>query len=457
MKNTFKEFYEISNNEKRKLLSKAVIVLDTNVLLNLYRYSKSTRDGWLNTLKQLKERIHIPYIVGLEYQKNRLKVIHSEEKDDKQTEKEIDTHLSKFIGLIEQRRKYSETISNIREKIENLKQTIKENHKEHPDYKKADLIRNQYDIIFKNSIGEKFTENEIEEISKKGKERFKNKTPPGYEDYKKEENIDGTGKYGDLVIWESIINFAKENKTPIIFVTDDDKEDWWTILNNKIISPRIELIKEFQERTQQQYYQYSPKQFLRYINDHLEEKIDKESIEETEIKSTASRLSSLEKYIRNMIRTYRHNPNNGELFTELLNYINSKGSIISENEAIEISKYINELVKSSGRTSYFFDNDLNANQLSNYYSSSEIDNFLPRNSDITMEVTDNFTNYYIPNNSNQSFSNYELAINQNDGFLSKKCNVCGKSFNKKNSSGFLGKHELKKVCPSCIKKYQNKK
>jgi len=40
-------------------------------------------------------------------------------------------------------------------------------------------------------------------------------------------------KFGDLIIWKEMIEKAKAEKRPIIFVTDDGKSDWWHIHSSR--------------------------------------------------------------------------------------------------------------------------------------------------------------------------------------------------------------------------------
>ena len=48
MRNAIKEFIEPSDYEKHNLWENAIFVFDTNVLLNLYRYSAKTRNSLLD-------------------------------------------------------------------------------------------------------------------------------------------------------------------------------------------------------------------------------------------------------------------------------------------------------------------------------------------------------------------------------------------------------------------------
>lgn len=53
----------------------ALVVVDANVLLNLYRYNESTRDDLLGLLDKLGDRLWAPHQVLHEFWRNRLNVL----------------------------------------------------------------------------------------------------------------------------------------------------------------------------------------------------------------------------------------------------------------------------------------------------------------------------------------------------------------------------------------------
>jgi hypothetical protein len=56
MRNAFPSYYRSSTDELKELWSDATFIFDANVLLDLHRYSKPTRDEFLSVLKKyLKE------------------------------------------------------------------------------------------------------------------------------------------------------------------------------------------------------------------------------------------------------------------------------------------------------------------------------------------------------------------------------------------------------------------
>lgn len=100
MRNALKEFLEPSNIEKRQLWEKAIFVFDTNVLLNLYRYSAKTRNSLLDAFESLKDRVWLPYQVAYEFMKRRCEVIYETVQRYDQFEKEIQSFSQKAADIL---------------------------------------------------------------------------------------------------------------------------------------------------------------------------------------------------------------------------------------------------------------------------------------------------------------------------------------------------------------------
>ena len=72
MNTRYPEYKQLTSDAINAIWGKAVIVLDTNILLNLYRYSEETRDDILAVMESMKDRLWMLYQVGLEYFNNRI-------------------------------------------------------------------------------------------------------------------------------------------------------------------------------------------------------------------------------------------------------------------------------------------------------------------------------------------------------------------------------------------------
>jgi PIN like domain len=73
VKRHFKEWYSPSEEELKQLWLKGTIVLDSNVLLQLYQYAPATLTEFFSVLDKAKERLWLPHQVGVEYHRNRAK------------------------------------------------------------------------------------------------------------------------------------------------------------------------------------------------------------------------------------------------------------------------------------------------------------------------------------------------------------------------------------------------
>jgi DNA repair exonuclease SbcCD ATPase subunit len=77
-----------------------------------------------------------------------------------------------------------------------------------------------------------------------------------------------------------MIEKAKVEMRPVIFISDDAKEDWWWIHKGRKLGPRPELIEEFQAGSDQDFHMYEFGQFLRFAADRFQE--IKEGVNEVE-------------------------------------------------------------------------------------------------------------------------------------------------------------------------------
>jgi hypothetical protein len=291
MRDLFPGYYQPTEQEFDELWKECIFSFDTNVLLHIYRYSPKTRERLFDILEKLQERIWIPHQVGYEFHKNRLTVISQQSnaydkivkilEDNLKIEKignikkDLDTYekdykkhsmieVKKISGDIQT--KIKELIIGVIESVKNDLQDLKENH---PDLSKEDIFHNKIIEILNGRIGNPYSD--LLYIYRLAEERFKYSIPPGYEDAKKKPVPD---MYGDAILWLQLIDYAKSEKKPIIFVTDDDKEDWWLESGGKTISPRPELVQEMLTEAGVKFYMYSADRFLDYAQKflHLSEK-----------------------------------------------------------------------------------------------------------------------------------------------------------------------------------------
>lgn len=273
MKKSFKEFYPLTKHETEKLRRRCVFIFDTSFLLNLYGRSEKTTNKILNILKDLKKknRIWIPHQFAYEYQKNRIGTIRG-------LQKSCDQLLQKIVA--------KDSV------ILEIKKTIKEKNKFYESLYGKDTIRNELTTIFDSNIGNKLDKPEEQKIINEAQERYNKEQPPGCEDYKNKKTYE---RYGDLLGWQQIIKYAKENKKPVVFITDDIKDWCWATSDKEIIiGSHPQLIKEIKKEAGVLFSVYNTEGFINFIgkkvskdiNDEIKESSKKRYIEEEEVVAT---------------------------------------------------------------------------------------------------------------------------------------------------------------------------
>lgn len=273
MKDKFVGYIPYDDKIFKDLWDSSTFVVDANILLNLYRYTKDTQTEVINCLDKISERLWIPYNTADEYIKNRISVISDQQKIYEEIKRKVDFSSQK--KAIENIRHVTinpdiilKELNDCEEKINNILEDYKING---DDFFRKDTVLEKVLDLFNNKVGEKVDEKRLDELKKEIDERYASKIPPGYEDEKK----DSEKKYGDCINWFSIINYAKEKQCNIIYITDDTKEDWISRECGKTLGPRAELLSEFYYKTEgKRIYIYSTKGFLenfrRYVNNHEE-------------------------------------------------------------------------------------------------------------------------------------------------------------------------------------------
>lgn len=296
MKSIVKEFLEPSINEKQELWEKAIFVFDTNVLLNLYRYSAKTRNSLLEAFESFKERVWIPYQVAFEYMRRRCEVIYESVQRYDQYKKDIGVFLDKTKETL----RLTSNDDEISELSRYLYKWLDSNKDKNLLVLNADNdeILDKILDIFDGRVGDILSDEEMNQIKNEGQERYKKSIPPGYKDEKKKQKQEeDSNEYGDLIIWKQIMKYSKENTVGIVFVTHDQKEDWWNIVKGRTIGPRIELRREFIAETHQVFHMYSMNSFISTYNTMNEKPIDKSAVEEVYVfeKSLQERRASKKK------------------------------------------------------------------------------------------------------------------------------------------------------------------
>lgn len=308
MREFFVGHYRPTQEEMERLWSDGLIVLDTNVLLSLYRMPPSTRDEFFSLLEELKERLWIPYHVGLEFQRARLKVIGTGQKDAAKAsdaaDKAFGAVLSGVKALQIDKRGIQAKEAVLVERLEltrkEVLEAIAEVVKQQSTASHDDAIRDRIDSIIGTRVGEMpIDQGSIAALTEGGDERFVAKIPPGFLDADKEKSQDEAEftanglkyqrKFGDLIIWRQLINHVKQYSIKkVLFITSDVKDDWWIRLEGKTIGPLPGLYDELSKHAGvESFWMYTLLQFMEQASTHVKTKISPQALAEVRLSSLA--------------------------------------------------------------------------------------------------------------------------------------------------------------------------
>ena len=306
MKTSFSGYYPPTTEQYEKLWKEAAIVLDTNVLLNLYRLPTAARDELFGVLDLLKERLWIPHQVALEFQRRRLTVIASERKATEEAltaaSELVDDIKSKVEGLqIDKRGLGIESqplLAELEKANGQLLEAIKAAHNAQLDISASDPVRERLDTLLDNRVGAGPTSQaELDALVAGGDDRYKEKIPPGFADLDKDKNpneatfvfdhIKYQRKFGDLILWRQLIQHVKQSQVKaVLLITADRKEDWWWREQGKTVGPHPELIREIhRDGGIDLFWMYSSVQFVEHANKYSTASVSNESV--AEIKQVA--------------------------------------------------------------------------------------------------------------------------------------------------------------------------
>ncbi len=226
-----------------EIISKCVIVLDTNALLVPYSTGSESLSEIERVFQKMKqeERLIVPGQVAREFANNRpekLKDLYQQlnRKLNKTGKIEIGNYpllegITEYQSAKELEEKINEQLSEYKKSIKSLKNKVK-------SWNWNDPVSEIYRQIF---TGNTILDLKIEEEkTKKDLEyRYAHKIPPGFKDGNKEDS-----GVGDFLIWKTILEIGKEEKD-VIFVSGDEKSDWYHRSENEGLYPRFELLNEF--------------------------------------------------------------------------------------------------------------------------------------------------------------------------------------------------------------------
>ncbi len=317
MRTRFAEFYPPSKDELDELWTAGIVVLDANVLLNVYRIREPNE--LLRALEWCKARLWIPHHFALEYQRRRVSVIGEQTKAYGEAaaslKRLIDMFANERAPFVNQER--LETLralhGELRAEVERVAALLDD-----------DPYLQRVSEILDGHLGSKPTAEDEAVMCQEAAARLKEHTPPGERDKRKAKrnqqrcgrpdvtrkkaSVDASHKaadppgeiaegdqpepevletppaeapnasnvFGDCLGWLQLLQHAESlakmkpqaKAVPCMFLSDDRKDDWWHFeevygtREKRRIGPLPALVREYRERCGKRFHMYLPSQFL---------------------------------------------------------------------------------------------------------------------------------------------------------------------------------------------------
>lgn len=281
-----------TDSELDSALRSALVVVDANVLLNLYRYNESTRDDLLGVLRHVGGRLWVPNQVIREFWRNRLGVLASRGAGTDQA----------LAALSKQQRATSDTIlqwaktvaidnterDNLLQKVNALHTDLEGKIRSHAPSAPAvvggalsEPVVQQLETLLAGKVGAAPTQVDWEAAVKEGNDRAARQLPPGYLDADKADSDLPEGAAGDYLVWHQTVMESSVRGIDVLLVTGDEKEDWWWRHRSEFLGPRTELVDELKAVCGKQLYMMRPIDLLRRAS-ALNLVIRKESVDDVE-------------------------------------------------------------------------------------------------------------------------------------------------------------------------------
>lgn len=226
------------------IFKNAIFVLDTNSLLAPFLTGKENIEEIRKIYEKLiaENRLFIPEHVLREFAKNRSTKI-----------SDLYTHIDKYLsqlpsipnfeypilGELKAYKKVKETKEEMLQNIKEYKEQLIELKSGITNWNWSDPVSSMYQKTFSKDIIVNTNEDEANLIEEYYS-RIDDEIPPGNKDKTKDNNA-----IGDFLIWKTILELGKQKKRDIIFISNDEKNDWLLKGNKKSISTKFELVDEY--------------------------------------------------------------------------------------------------------------------------------------------------------------------------------------------------------------------
>ena len=305
----FEAYKTPTDDDYRNVLNDGLIVPDTSVFLNLYRYNKQTRNDLLSVMRSFRNRLFVPHQVMDEFWRNRETVLRDPLRA-RVTAKELSNHRAQAVGYIsswasqtgltqEQIQEFNRLISaGFGEVLERIARIADEDGVGFANDTGADPVLAELEPLLRGRVGDRLAESDYEQAITEARRRVGAKIPPGYMDRAKS----GDRAAGDYLIWLQVILEAKSQGRNVLIVTGDVKEDWWRREHGELRGPRPELVQELKREASVDLFLFRPESLLLHARRFLQVNIQDESVQDVERVGTSAEADDGAEFGADLVR-----------------------------------------------------------------------------------------------------------------------------------------------------------
>ena len=285
------EGYQVpSRTDVESALKAAVVAVDANILLDLYRYNTTTANDLLAILDAFGDRLVVPYQAIREFHRNRISAIGNPEAVTRDALAALRSNQTSTLDALA---RWGKAVALAESRLDGLGARTAELFEElasavgsaapdrvQPDASAADdRILTQLHPLLDGKVLARPDDSEWADLVTEGRRRVEQKIPPGYLDADKDDDV-GEGAAGDFLVYRQASLEAVRRGMDLVIITRDEKEDWWWRHRSSFIGPRPEMTKEFfDDSGGHRLFLLRPRDLLD-LSEVLQVKVDPSSAEE---------------------------------------------------------------------------------------------------------------------------------------------------------------------------------
>lgn len=268
----FEGYRVVADAARRHALTAALVAVDANVLLNLYRYNSRTTNDLFAVLEKLGNRLVVPHQAVREFHRNRLKAIGNPEQATNDARsalaKSQDGALRALDSWSKQVALDERELQQLRAKVDQVFDALQHAvdraapDRVHPTTPTSqDPVLSRLADLLDGKVLPCPDEEQWNALIAEGNQRVDDLVPPGYLDAEKGDQYQ-EGPAGDFLVYYQACQEAKARQLDLIIVTNEEKEDWWWRRGPDLIGPRHEMTKEFFDLTGHRLFLMRPSDLL---------------------------------------------------------------------------------------------------------------------------------------------------------------------------------------------------